>query len=149
MDKTNKNPQTCGWGTLLPGNRGTREPSSLLILWKILRSQKCGTCCTSVRSLRTLTVTRQFIALETMWYLLTIFCVYLYNINQDLHMKNKKQKMQVTLGIVFAVLFIIWLFLPVSLYSKILGLTSNALGVLSMVLSYRAEEKNKKESVTS
>ena len=54
--------------------------------------------------------------------------------------------MQVTLGIVFAVLFIIWLFLSVPLYSRILGLASNALGMLSMVLSYRAEEKNKKKS---
>ena len=54
--------------------------------------------------------------------------------------------MQVALGIVFAVLFIIWIFLSVPLYSRILGLMSNALGILSMVLSYRAEEKNKKES---
>ena len=59
---------------------------------------------------------------------------------------NKRQKMQVSLGIVFAVLFILWIFLSVPLYSKILGLTSNALGVLSMVLSYRAEEKNKKKT---
>ena len=54
--------------------------------------------------------------------------------------------MQVSLGIVFAILFILWIFLSVPLYSRILGLTSNALGVLSMVLSYRAEEKNKKKS---
>lgn len=59
---------------------------------------------------------------------------------------NKRQKMQVSLGIVFAILFILWIFLSVPLYSKILGLTANALGVLSMVLSYRAEEKNKKKS---
>ena len=58
---------------------------------------------------------------------------------------NKRQKMQVSLGIVFAILFILWIFLSVPLYSRILGLTSNALGVLSMVLSYRAEEKNKKK----
>ncbi len=58
---------------------------------------------------------------------------------------NKRQKLQVSLGIVFAVLFILWIFLPVPLYSRILGLTSNALGVLSMVLSYRAEEKNKRQ----
>ena len=57
---------------------------------------------------------------------------------------NKRQKMQVSLGIVFAVLFIVWIFLHAPLYSRILGLASNALGVLSMVLSYRAEEKNKK-----
>ena len=59
---------------------------------------------------------------------------------------NTRQKLQVVLGIVFAVLFIIWIFLSVPLYSRILGLTSTALGVLSMVLSYRAEEKNKKNS---
>ena len=59
---------------------------------------------------------------------------------------STRQKLQVALGIVFAVLFILWIFLSVPLYSKILGLTSNALGVLSMVLSYRAEEKNKKNS---
>ena len=58
---------------------------------------------------------------------------------------NKRQKMQMFLGIVFAVLFIIWIFLNVPLFSRILGLTSNALGFLSMVLSYRAEEKNKKK----
>ena len=59
---------------------------------------------------------------------------------------NKRQKMQVTLGIVFAVLFIIWIFNSAPLYSRILGLTSNALGIMSMVLSYRAEEQNKKKS---
>ena len=53
--------------------------------------------------------------------------------------------MQLFLGIVFAVLFIIWIFLSVPLYSRILGLTSNALGVLTMVLLYRTEEKNKKK----
>ena len=56
---------------------------------------------------------------------------------------NKRQKLQVTLGAVFAVLFILWIFLSVPLYSKVLGLTSNALGILSMALSYRAEENNK------
>ena len=59
---------------------------------------------------------------------------------------NKRQKMQVALAIVFAVLFIVWLFIPSTVYSRILGLLGNALGFLSMVLSYRAEEKNKKKS---
>ncbi len=54
---------------------------------------------------------------------------------------NKRQKLQVSLGIVFAVLFVIWIFLPCPWYSRILGLTSNALGFLSMSISYRAEEK--------
>lgn len=56
---------------------------------------------------------------------------------------NKRQKMQLTLGILFAVLPIIWLVLPGNIYSRILGVISSALGILSMVLSYRAEEKNK------
>ena len=60
---------------------------------------------------------------------------------------NKRQKMQVALAICFAVLFLVWIFIPTnSVYSRILGLISNALGFLSMVLSYRAEEKNKKKS---
>lgn len=59
---------------------------------------------------------------------------------------NKRQKMQVSLAICFAVLFLVWIFIPTSVYSRILGLISNALGFLSMVLSYRAEEKNKKKS---
>ena len=59
---------------------------------------------------------------------------------------NKKQKMQVVVAIVFAVLFIVWLFIPTTVSSRILGLIGNALGFLSMVLSYRAEEKNKKKS---
>ena len=59
---------------------------------------------------------------------------------------NKRQKMRVALAICFAVLFLVWIFIPTNLvYSRILGLISNALGFLSMVLSYRAEEKNKKE----
>lgn len=57
---------------------------------------------------------------------------------------NKRQKLQVGLAILFTVLFIIWLFIEVSMYTRILGLLSNGLGVLSMVLSYKAEEKNKK-----
>ena len=56
---------------------------------------------------------------------------------------NKRQKLQVALAILFAVLFITWIFIPSPLYSKILGMSANALGLLSMVLSYRAEEKNK------
>ena len=58
---------------------------------------------------------------------------------------NKRQKLQTGLAILFAVLFILWLFIPVPVYSRILGLLSNALGFMSMVLSYRAEEKAKKK----
>ena len=59
---------------------------------------------------------------------------------------NRRQKMQVFLAVLFAVLFIVWLFFPGWGYLKILGLIANALGVFSMVLSYRAEEKNKKSN---
>lgn len=58
---------------------------------------------------------------------------------------NKRQKLQVGLAILFAVLFIFWLFIPAPVSSRILGLLSNALLLLSMVLSYRAEEKAKKK----
>lgn len=50
---------------------------------------------------------------------------------------DKRQKLQVGLAILFLVLFVIWLFIPVPVYSRILGLLSNGLGVLSMVLSIR------------
>lgn len=59
---------------------------------------------------------------------------------------NKRQKMQVVLAICFAVLFIFWIFTSVHVAAKILGLVGNALGFLSMVLSYLAEEKNKKKA---
>jgi len=58
---------------------------------------------------------------------------------------NKRQKLQVALGILFAVLLVIWVFLPVNVYVRILGVISSACGILSMVLSYKAEEKNKKQ----
>ena len=57
---------------------------------------------------------------------------------------NKRQKMQVTLGILFAILLVIWLILPSEIHTRLLGIISTALGILSMVLSYRAEEKKKK-----
>ena len=57
---------------------------------------------------------------------------------------NKRHKMQVVLGVLFAVLMISWLFLPGELYLKLLGIVGNGLGLLSMILSYRAEEKNKR-----
>ena len=53
---------------------------------------------------------------------------------------NKKQKMQVALIIIAAILIVIWFVLPGSIETRILGVISNALLILSMVLSYRAEE---------
>lgn len=54
--------------------------------------------------------------------------------------------MQVILAVLFAVLIFFWIFTPVKLSSRILGMTSNALGLIAMVISYRAEEKNKKKN---
>ena len=53
--------------------------------------------------------------------------------------------MQVALIVLWAVLLIFWLVFPGNIYARILGVISSALGILSMVLSYRAEEKNKKK----
>lgn len=58
---------------------------------------------------------------------------------------NKRQKFQVGLAVLFLILFVIWLFIQVPVYLRILGLLSNGLCFLSMVLSYKAEEKNKKD----
>lgn len=67
---------------------------------------------------------------------------------------NKRQKGQVILATLFAVLFIVWLFMlfmageevdKITRWCQLLGLISSAGGVLSMVLSYRDEEKNKKK----
>ena len=57
---------------------------------------------------------------------------------------NKRQKMQVVLAVLFAILFIFWLFTSVPMGQKIISLIGNALGILAMVLSYLGEEKNKK-----
>ena len=58
---------------------------------------------------------------------------------------NRKQKMQLGLTGCFVVLLILWLFEPGWRASKILGIIANALLLISMLLSYRAEEKNKKK----
>ena len=58
---------------------------------------------------------------------------------------NKRQKFQVGLAVLFLILFVVWLIIQVPTYSRILGLFSNGLGFLSMVVSYKAEEKNKKD----
>lgn len=67
---------------------------------------------------------------------------------------NKRQKGQVVLATLFAVLFIVWLFMlfmpgeevdKITRWCLLLGLIAWAGGVLSMVLSYRDEEKNKKK----
>ena len=59
---------------------------------------------------------------------------------------NKKQKGQLIIGILSAILFIVWIVLPGNIITRLLGMFSNALVMLSMYLSYRAEEKNKNKS---
>ena len=59
---------------------------------------------------------------------------------------NKRQKLQVALIILSTVLLVFWVVIPGNIYTRILGMISNALLILSMVLSYRAEEKNNKKS---
>ena len=56
---------------------------------------------------------------------------------------NKKQKWQVAFAALFAILFIVWFFYPGWGFVKILGLLANALLALSMLLSYKEEEKRK------
>ena len=58
---------------------------------------------------------------------------------------HKKQKWQLGLAGCFVVLLILWLFEPGWRVTKILGIISNALLLLSMLLSYRAEEKMDKK----
>lgn len=58
---------------------------------------------------------------------------------------NKRQKMQIVLLAIFTVLIIVWLIMPGWSTPKILGIISNALCGLSMILSYRAEERMKQK----
>ena len=60
---------------------------------------------------------------------------------------NRKQKIQLVLAAISAVLIIVWLIIPVKLGSKILGILSNALLFLSVFLSYRNEEKTKNKDM--
>ncbi|MBP5389051.1 MAG: hypothetical protein J6Y27_01705 [Bacteroidales bacterium] len=58
---------------------------------------------------------------------------------------NKRQKLQIVLLAIFTVLIIVWLIMPGWSTPKILGIISNALCGLSMILSYRAEERMKQK----
>ena len=53
--------------------------------------------------------------------------------------------MQVVIAVLSVVLFFFWLFEPGWEIVKILGLISSTCLCLSMIISYRAEEKNKKK----
>lgn len=59
---------------------------------------------------------------------------------------KKRQKGQIILAILFAVLFILWLFEPGWRITKILGLIGNALLFLSMFISYQREKKDIEKS---
>lgn len=58
---------------------------------------------------------------------------------------NGRQIGQIVIASVALVLIIVWIFLPGSISTKATGLLANALLILSMVLSFIAEEKKKKE----
>ena len=57
---------------------------------------------------------------------------------------NTKQKGQLIISALFAVLIILWLTVPGWALGKILGLFGCVLGIVAMALSYREEEKMKK-----
>ena len=56
---------------------------------------------------------------------------------------NKKQKTQLILAGIAAVLLVFWLFQSEPLSHKIMGILSNALLIAAMLLSYYEEEKKK------
>ena len=58
---------------------------------------------------------------------------------------NNRQKLQLILAGIAAILLIFWLILPKWDIGKILGILSNVLLILGMLLSYLTEEKNKKK----
>ena len=58
---------------------------------------------------------------------------------------NKRQKFQLILAGIAAALIIFWLIYPGNIVSRFMGILSNALLILAMLLSYRAEEKLKKK----
>lgn len=59
---------------------------------------------------------------------------------------NTRQKFQVALIILSAILLVFWVVSPDGILVRILGVISCVLIILSMVVSYRAEEKNKNKS---
>ena len=57
---------------------------------------------------------------------------------------NTRQKFQVALIILSAILLVFWIVSPDGILVRILGVITCVLLILSMFISYRAEEKNKK-----
>lgn len=60
---------------------------------------------------------------------------------------NKKQIGQAIVGGLAIALIIVWIFTPVPLTHKLLGILANVLLATSMLISYFAEEKNKKNKL--
>lgn len=60
---------------------------------------------------------------------------------------NKKQIGQTIVGGLAIALIIVWIFTPVPLTHKLLGILANVLLATSMLISYFAEEKNKKNKL--
>lgn len=58
---------------------------------------------------------------------------------------NRRQKFQLILAGIAAILIIFWIVFPEKNLVKVVGILSNALLILAMLLSFRAEEKLKKK----
>ena len=58
---------------------------------------------------------------------------------------NRRQKFQLILAGIAAILIIFWIVFPEKNLVKVMGILSNALLILAMLLSFRAEEKLKKK----
>lgn len=59
---------------------------------------------------------------------------------------NKKQVAQTVIAAIAAILILFWIFSPGKMSTRIIGIIGNALIIASMVISYFAEEKRKKNS---
>ena len=59
---------------------------------------------------------------------------------------NKKQIAQTVIGAIALGLIVFWLFSKGPVAGKVIGIVANALILASMVISYVAEEKRKKDT---
>ena len=57
---------------------------------------------------------------------------------------NKKQVAQTAIAAIAAILILFWIFSPGKMSTRIIGIIGNALIMASMIISYFAEEKKKK-----
>ncbi len=135
-----------GWFPENPKRHGYYDSKDCVKHTAKLVNYSAPTKCPASRSLRLRShSTAQLSACAASPARILIKNAYISSLNRALSM-NKKQKMQVALIIIAAILIVIWFVLPGSIETRILGVISNALLILSMVLSYRAEEKNKKKT---